>query len=59
MQYNVPKHLEQSKCFFRAQKGGAYVHLGMGAYSTRLVSILDGSSVLLSDYNKPNRRVQQ
>lgn len=41
--------------FFRAQKGGAYVHLGMGAYSTRLVSVLDGGSVLLIAYKKPNR----
>nr|DAD77211.1 MAG TPA: hypothetical protein [Siphoviridae sp. ctAJN10] len=23
------KHLEKSKCFFRAQKGGANVYLGM------------------------------
>lgn len=52
------KHLEKSKCFFRAQKGGAYVHLGMGAYSTRLVSILDGGSVLPITHKKPNRRVQ-
>ena len=53
------KHLEKSKCFFLAQKGGAYVYLGMGAYSTRLVSILDGSSVLLIANKKSNRRVQQ
>lgn len=56
---NLIKHLEKSKCFFRAQKGGANVHLGMGAYSTRLVSILDGYSVLLIAHKKPNRRVQQ
>lgn len=24
------KHLDKSKCFFYAQKGGTYVHLGMG-----------------------------
>ena len=24
------KHLEKSKCFFRAQKGVKHVHLGMG-----------------------------
>lgn len=36
----IIKHLEKSKCFFRAQKGGTDVHLGMGANSTRLVSIL-------------------
>lgn len=53
------KHLEKSKCFFHVQKGGFYVHLGMGAYSTRLVSILDGCSVLPIAHKKPNRRVQQ
>jgi hypothetical protein len=53
------KHLEKSKCFFRAQKGETYVYLGMGANSTRLVSILDGCSVLFSAHKKPNRRVQQ
>ena len=51
----IIKRLEKSKCFFRAQKGGAYVHLGMGAYSTRLVSVLDGGSVLLIANKKPNR----
>ena len=56
--YNI-KHLEKSKCFFRAQKGGVDVYLGMGANSTRLVSILDGYSVLLIAHKKPNRRVQQ
>ena len=54
--YNI-KHLEKSKCFFRAQKGGVDVHLGMGANSIRLVSILDGYSVLLIAHKKPNRRV--
>ena len=49
------KHLEKSKCFFRAQKGVKYVHLGMGAYSTRLVSILDGGSVLPIAHKKTNR----
>ena len=27
---NLIKHLEKSKCFFRAQKGVKHVHLGMG-----------------------------
>ena len=49
------KHLEKSKCFSRTQKGGANVHLGMGANSTRLVSILDGYSILLIAHKKPNR----
>lgn len=40
MQYNVPKHLEKSKCFFRAQKGGADVHLGMGTDRFRVAGIL-------------------
>ena len=42
-----------------AQKGVKHVHLGMGAYSTWLVSILDGCSVLLITYKQPNQRVQQ
>ena len=41
------------------QKGVKHVHLGMGAYSTRLVSVLDGGSILFITYKKPNRRVQQ
>lgn len=40
MQYNVPKHLEKSKCFFRAQKGGANVYLGMDINRFRVVGIL-------------------
>ena len=36
---NLIEHLEKSKCFFRAQKGGAYVHLGMGADCFRVVGI--------------------
>lgn len=51
------KHLEKSKCFFRIQKGGAYVYLGMGAYSTWLVSVLDGCSILLIAHNNSNQRV--
>lgn len=34
------KHLEKSKCFFHAQKGGADVYLGMGINRFRLVGIL-------------------
>ena len=53
--YNyIIKHLEKSKCFFRAQKGGADVHFGMGANSIRLVSILDGNSILLITCKKSN-----
>ena len=33
------KHLEKSKCFFRAQKGVNYVHLGMGINRFRVVGI--------------------
>jgi hypothetical protein len=33
------KHLEQSKCFFRAQKGGADVYLGMGINRLWVVGI--------------------
>lgn len=53
------KHLEFSKCFFYAQKGVKYVYLGMGAYSTWLVSVLDGCSILLIAHNNSNQRVQQ
>lgn len=34
------KHLEKSKCFFRAQKGETYVHLGMGINRFWVVGIL-------------------
>lgn len=33
------KRLEKSKCFFRAQKGGVYVHLGMGINRLWVVGI--------------------
>lgn len=36
---NLIKHLEQSKCFFRAQKGVNYVYLGMGINRFRVVDI--------------------
>ena len=35
----IIKHLEKSKCFFRAQKGGAYVYLGMGVDCPWVVGI--------------------
>lgn len=53
------KHLEKSKCFFRAQKGGTDVHLGMGANSTRLVSILIAGIFYLFVYEKLKQRVQK
>ena len=40
MQYNVLKHLEKSKCFFRAQKGVKHVYLGLGADRFWVVGIL-------------------
>ena len=33
------KHLEKSKCFFRAQKGVKHVHLAMGINRFRVVGI--------------------
>ena len=33
------KHLEKSKCFFRAQQGGANVYLGMGISRLWVVGI--------------------
>ena len=36
---NLNKHLEKSKCFFRAQKGVKYVYLGMGINHFRVVDI--------------------
>lgn len=53
------KHLEKSKCFFYAQKGGAYVHLGMGANSIRLVSILIIGIFYLFVYEKLKQRTQE
>ena len=35
----IIKHLDNSRCFFRAQKGGADVYLGMGINRFRVVGI--------------------
>nr|DAN72201.1 MAG TPA: hypothetical protein [Caudoviricetes sp.] len=35
----MSKHLEKSKCFFHAQKGGVYVYLGMGVDCPGVVGI--------------------
>ena len=53
------KHLEKSKCFFRAQKGGADVHLGMGINRLWLVGILIACIFYLFVYEKLKQRVQE
>ena len=53
------KHLEKSKCFFRAQKGGADVHLGMGINRLWLGGILIACIFYLFVYEKLKQRVQE
>ena len=36
---NLIKHLEKSKCFFRAQKGVNHVYMGLGINRFRVVGI--------------------
>ena len=55
----IIKHLEQSKCFFRAQKGGADVHLGMGINCFRVVGIFIAGIFYLFVYEKFKQRVQK
>lgn len=58
--YNcIIKHLEKSKCFFRAQKGGADVHLGMGANCFWVVGILIAGIFHLFVYEKFKQRAQK
>lgn len=52
----IIKHLEESKCFFCAQKGVEHVYLGMGAYSTRLVDISSAGVFYLFVYEKFKQR---
>ena len=53
------KHLEKSKCFFRAQKGEAYVYLGMGVDCPRVVGIPTTGSFYLFVYEKLKQRAQE
>lgn len=56
----IIKHLEKSKCFFHDQKGvKKHVHLGMGANSTRLVSIPTTGIFYLFVYKKFKQRAQK
>lgn len=50
------KHLEKSKCFFRVQKGGADVHLGMGINRIWVVGISTTSIFYLFVYEKLKQR---
>ena len=50
------KHLEKSKCFFRAQKGGANVYLGMGINRFRVVGIFITGIFYLFVYEKLKQR---
>jgi hypothetical protein len=52
----IIKHLEKSKCFFHAQKGGANVHLGMGINRLWLVGILITNIFYLFVYEKLKQR---
>ena len=53
------KRLEKSKCFFRAQKGGVYVHLGMGINCFWVVGILITGIFHLFVYEKFKQRAQK
>nr|DAT09031.1 MAG TPA: FeoB-associated Cys-rich membrane protein [Caudoviricetes sp.] len=53
------KHLEKSKCFFRAQKGGADVYLGMGVNRFWVVGVLIAGIFYLFVYKKFKQRVQK
>lgn len=50
------KHLEKSKCLFYAQKGGAYVYLGMGVDCPRVVGISTTCIFYLFVYEKLKQR---
>ena len=52
----IIKHLEKSKCFFCAQKGGAYVYLGMGINRFRVAGILIADIFHLFVYEKFKQR---
>ena len=56
--YNI-KHLEKTKCFFRAQKGGADVYLGMGINRFRVVGILLVIRFNCRDYSCDFNRFQK
>lgn len=56
---NLNKHLEKSKCFFRAQKGEKYVHLGMDSNCFWVVDILIAGIFYLFVYKKLKQRVQK
>lgn len=50
------KHLEKSKCFFRAQKGVNHVYLGMGVDCPGVVGIPTTGSFYLFVYEKFKQR---
>lgn len=52
----IIKHLEKSKCFFHAQKGGTYVYLGMGINRFWLVGIFITGIFYLFVYEKLKQR---
>lgn len=52
----IIKHLELSKCFFHAQKGGADVHLGMGLDCPGVVGIPTTCVFYLFVYEKLKQR---
>lgn len=50
------KHLENSRCFFYAQKGGTYVYLGVGINRLWVVGILIAGIFYLFVYKKLKQR---
>ena len=50
------KHLEKSKCFFRARKGVKYVYLGMGVDCPGVVDISTTGVFYLFVYEKFKQR---
>ena len=53
------KHLEKSKCFFRAQKGVNHVYLGMGVDCPRVVDIYTTGIFYLFVYDKFKQRAYE
>lgn len=55
--YNcIIKHLEKSKCFFRAQKGETYVYLGVGVDCLGVVGIPTTGIFYLFVYERIKQR---
>jgi hypothetical protein len=53
------KHLEKSKCFFRAQKGVNHVYLGVGVDCPGVVGIPTTGIFYLFVYERIKQRAQE